>query len=221
MITIVIQIPHLGLWSQNGMGYASKFSANQLGGSMRYIVWVLKVYGLSERWVIRESTVSRFIQRLVYEMKIGPGLAKPRLIISNQLLNDCTSRLSSCWPNSNNKLKQRMTNKQDGAAWLKSIQTSITTESISIRFPENYGDSQCIAQVFNTIVYHLSPVSSPFTPISSNLTTDAIIITNSNLFTTVPDALNLTCWQMHSLSFNGWSGSLISNLGPGTRFIYA
>jgi hypothetical protein len=38
------------------MGYGMHFSANRLGGPKN--VWGIREYGLSELWVMRESTVS-------------------------------------------------------------------------------------------------------------------------------------------------------------------
>jgi hypothetical protein len=44
------------------MGYGVKFSAHRLGGLKK--VWVKRVYGLSQAWVMRGSTVDWFrVQR--------------------------------------------------------------------------------------------------------------------------------------------------------------
>jgi hypothetical protein len=40
------------------MGYGVKFSAHQLGGLKK--VWDMRVYGLSQAWVMRGSTVVNF-----------------------------------------------------------------------------------------------------------------------------------------------------------------
>jgi hypothetical protein len=42
------------------MGYGMHFSANRLGGPKK--VWGIREYGLSELWVMRESTVPASVQ---------------------------------------------------------------------------------------------------------------------------------------------------------------
>ena len=46
----------MGYWVLESMGYTSKIPANQLGSQEK--VWVIGEYGLSEVWVMRESTVN-------------------------------------------------------------------------------------------------------------------------------------------------------------------
>ncbi|KAF8230398.1 hypothetical protein L208DRAFT_1400623 [Tricholoma matsutake] len=46
----------MGYGILGSMGYGFEFPAYQLGGSK--ILWVMGEYGLSELWVMRESTVS-------------------------------------------------------------------------------------------------------------------------------------------------------------------
>jgi hypothetical protein len=45
----------MGFAQQRGMGYGMQIPMNQLGGQV--FLWVIRVYGLSEVWVKRGSTV--------------------------------------------------------------------------------------------------------------------------------------------------------------------
>jgi hypothetical protein len=49
----------MGYGILGSMGYGFKFPAYQLGGSE--ILWVMGEYGLSELWVMRESTVPHYV----------------------------------------------------------------------------------------------------------------------------------------------------------------